>query len=225
MASYLIIGASSGIGKEIVSQLRSENHKIWATSRKEGLDGLIVLDPKDPASFATIEEPLDGLVYCPGSITLKPLKSLREEDFKEDFETNLLGAFRILKHYLPNLQANGGSVVLFSTVAAQLGLPFHASIASAKGAIEGMTRSLAAELAPKIRVNAIAPSLTDTSLASKLLDTESKRKAAEDRHPLKRIGQASDIASLAVWLLSAKSQFVSGQVIAIDGGLGSIKPN
>lgn len=179
-----------------------------------------------PESFPEIEVALNGLVYCPGTITLKPFRSLKEQDFLQDFEINLLGAFRVLQKYLPLLQqSEKASVVLFSTVAVSLGLPYHASVASAKGAVEGLTRSLASEWAPKIRVNAIAPSLTDTPLANRLLDSDSKRKASLERHPLKTIGQASDIASLACWLLSEKSQFVTGQIWKVDGGIGSLKVN
>ncbi len=228
MGNYLIIGARTGIGKEIKNILQTQNEVVFLTSSQNPPSDpdLLYLDVRKPESFPELEVALDGLVYCPGTITLKPFRSLKEQDFLQDFEINLLGAFRVLQKYLPLLQqSKKASVVLFSTVAVSLGLPYHASVASAKGAIEGLTRSLAAEWAPKIRVNAIAPSLTDTPLATRLLDSESKRKTAEERHPLKTIGQASDIASLACWLLSEKSQFITGQVWKVDGGIGSLKVN
>lgn len=226
MGNYLIIGASSGIGKEIKTILRNQNETVLVASRenKSNDPDFFSLDVTKPDSFPELDYTLNGLVYCPGTITLKPFRSLKEDDFLKDFEINLLGAFRVLQKYLPLLQkSEKASIVLFSSVAVGLGLPYHASIASAKGAIEGLTRSLAAELSPKIRVNAIAPSLTDTPLASRLLDTETKRKLTEERHPLKMVGQASDIASLACWLLSDKSQFVTGQIWNVDGGMGSLK--
>lgn len=228
MNSYLIIGSGSGIGNQIAGLLQKQNEKVWGAGRENRTSStdFLTLDVTKPETFPVLEEPLRGLAYCPGSITLKPFKSLKEEDFLKDFEVNLLGAFRIIRHFLPNLQASdSASIVLFSTVAVQTGLPYHASIASAKGAVEGLTRSLAAELAPKIRVNAIAPSLTDTPLAGKLLDNETKRKAAEERHPLKTFGRSEDVASLAVWLLGEHSKFVTGQVWAVDGGMGSVKTN
>lgn len=226
MGNYLIIGGSSGIGKEIKTILRNQNETVLVASRENKSDDpdFFSLDVTKPDSFPELDYTLNGLVYCPGTITLKPFRSLKEVDFIKDFEINLLGAFRVLQKYLPLLQkSEKASVVLFSTVAVGLGLPYHASIASAKGAIEGLTRSLAAEWSPKIRVNAIAPSLTDTPLASRLLDTETKRKSTEERHPLKMVGQASDIASLVCWLLSDKSQFVTGQIWNVDGGMGSLK--
>ena len=171
-----------------------------------------------------IEGKINGIVYCPGTINLKPLKSLKLEDFQNDLEINLLGAVKVINKYFSNLKsAEKASIVLFSTVAVQTGMPYHASIASAKGAIEGLTRSLAAEFAPSIRVNCIAPSITNTPLADKLLNNESKLKASEDRHPLKRIGSAEEIAHTVEFLLSDKSGFITGQIIKIDGGISSVK--
>jgi NAD(P)-dependent dehydrogenase (short-subunit alcohol dehydrogenase family) len=166
---------------------------------------------------------LDGLVYCPGSILLKPFKSLGVQQFQADFELNVLGAVRCLQAAEGALKkGNAPSVVLFSTVAVKKGMPFHASIAAAKGAVEGLARSLAAEWAPIVRVNAIAPSLTDTPLAERLLASEEKRKAAADRHPLKRVGTAAEMASLAAYLLSPAAGFITGQVVGADGGMGSL---
>jgi NAD(P)-dependent dehydrogenase (short-subunit alcohol dehydrogenase family) len=155
---------------------------------------------------------------------LKPFHLLRSRDFVRDLEVNYLGAVKTLQHYLPRLrEADSASVVLLSTVAVQTGLAFHASVAGAKGAVEGLTRALAAELAPKIRVNAVAPSLTDTPLARSLLNQPAKRESASKRHPLQRIGTPADIASAVCFLLADESGWITGQVIAVDGGLSRIR--
>ena len=165
-----------------------------------------------------------GLVYCPGNINLRSFRSLKMEDFRNDWELNTGGAIRVLQTYYGNLQvATKPSVVLFSTVAVRVGMPYHSSVAAAKGALEALVKSLAAEWAPHIRINVIAPSLTDTPLAGRLLDSESKIAAAEERHPLRRIGKASEIASLASFLLSEKAASITGQVIHADGGISSVK--
>jgi len=171
-----------------------------------------------------IDQTIDGLVYCPGSINLKPFRSLKADDFIQDFQVNLVGAVRCVQQYLPKLQASTNpSVILFSTVAVKTGMSFHASVSAAKGAVEGFGRSLAAELAPKVRVNVIAPSLTATPMAEKLTNSEAKLKASEERHPLKRIGQATEIAAMARHLLSDESGWITGQVFHIDGGMSSLK--
>jgi len=171
-----------------------------------------------------IPEVLDGLVYCPGTINLKPFHQLTEEDFLADFQVNLLGATRVLQQALPSLKKSPtASVVLFSTVAVKCGMPFHSSIAAAKGAVEGLTRSLAAEWAPKIRVNAIAPSLTDTPLAAIFLGDDKRREAAAERHPLKNIGQPEHVAELVSYLLSDAARFTTGQIFRPDGGLSSVR--
>jgi NAD(P)-dependent dehydrogenase (short-subunit alcohol dehydrogenase family) len=176
----------------------------------------------DPGS---LPKRIQGLVYCPGSIRLRPFQRLKPEEFLEDFQINLLGAVNAIKACLPGLKSAKapGSFVLFSTVAVQTGMPFHASIASAKGAIEGLTRSLAAELAPKIRVKAIAPSLTDTPLAEALLSDDGKRTAAAKRHPLHRIGNTADIAAAATFLLDDSASWITGQILAVDGGMGAVR--
>ena len=171
-----------------------------------------------------LPDTIDGFVYCPGSINLRPFKGLTSEAFEKDFQINVLGAINSLKSVLSNLSNSGnGSVVFFSTVAVQTGMPFHSSVASSKGAIEGLTRSLAAEFAPKIRVNAIAPSLVDTPLASKFLNNESKLEKANERHPLGRIGNAKEIAQAAVFLLGSESSWMTGKVLQLDGGIGNLK--
>lgn len=171
-------------------------------------------------------EVLDGFVYCPGSITLKPFRGLKTEDFAKELELNFLSLIRVLHGILPNLKASKkASLVFFSTVAVKVGMPFHTSISAAKGAIEGFARSLAAEYAPSLRVNVIAPSLTDTPLAEKLISNQSKRGMIEERHPLRRIGEAIDIAHLVEYLLSDKSSWMTGQTLGIDGGLSSLNLN
>ena len=175
-----------------------------------------------PTSKAAVPDALDGLVYCPGSIDLRSFRSLKADTFQQAFDLNVVGAVRCLQAAERALKkSEQASVVFFSTVAVQRGMPFHAAIASAKGAIEGLTRSLAAEYAPKIRVNAIAPSLTDTPLAEKLLASDDKREASAKRHPLNRVGTAGEIASMAAYLLSDNAAFVTGQIIGMDGGLGA----
>ncbi|GAB4127664.1 MAG: SDR family oxidoreductase [Ignavibacteriales bacterium] len=230
MNTYLIVGGTSGIGLETTKLLNKNNRVIVLSREERNLDGLdnvefISADVTKPIDeLPQISEPINGIVYCPGTINLKPLKSLKLEDFQNDFEVNLLGPVKVINKYFNNLKEAGkSSIVLFSTVAVQTGMPYHASIASAKGAVEGLTRSLAAEFAPNIRVNCIAPSITNTPLAEKLLNNETKVKSSEDRHPLKRIGDAKEIAEAVAFLLSDSASFITGQVIKIDGGISSIK--
>lgn len=229
MANYLIVGGSSGIGRSLVDQLLAEGHSIsvWAREQRDlpasvSFTAYDVTGESDPPK-ETLPDSLDGLVYCPGSIDLKSFRSLKAPAFRESFELNVVGAVRCLQAVeRPLKKSPVGAVVFFSTVAVQRGMPFHASVAASKGAVEGLTRSLAAEYAPSIRVNAIAPSLTDTPLAEKLLSTEDKRQASADRHPLKRVADASEIAAMAAFLLSEKAAFMTGQIIGMDGGLGAL---
>jgi NAD(P)-dependent dehydrogenase (short-subunit alcohol dehydrogenase family) len=225
---FAIIGGNSGIGLSTVQRLKNSGHEIFAAARNttelEKL-GIAVqsFDATAPGSLVWPEK-LDGLVYFPGTIQLKPFHRLTAEDFQKDFQVNLLGAVAALQSALPALKASGNaSVVLFSTVAVAQGMPMHASIASAKGAVEGLTRSLAAEWAPVIRVNAIAPSLTDTPLAAALLNSDLKKEASAKRHPLQRIGSSDEFSEIVEFLLSDAARFMSGQIIHVDGGLSSIK--
>jgi len=231
MKTYLIIGGTSGIGLE-ATKILSQNNRVIVLSRdKRNIEGLSNVEfhsadvTKSIDELPQIADAIDGLVYCPGTINLKPLKSLKIDDFQNDIEVNLFGAVKVINKYFPNLKSTErASIVLFSTVAVQTGMPYHASIASAKGAVEGLVRSLAAEFSPNIRVNCIAPSITNTPLAEKLLNNEVKLKASEDRHPLKRIGEAKEIAETVAFLLSDSASFLTGQVIKVDGGISSIKP-
>ena len=230
--NFLIIGGSTGIGLEIVKALHKKGHEIYVGSRTNdqltGLDGVhhFTLDVKtDPFNLTKLPEILNGLVYCPGTIRLKPFQRLTIDDFSEDLQINFLGAVKTIQACLKKLKKSStpASVVLFSTVAVKTGMPFHTSVAGAKAAVEGLTRSLAAEFAPRIRVNAIAPSLTDTPLAGNLLSSEEKRQASADRHPLKRIGTPQEVARLALYLLSDDSAWITGQIVPIDGGMSTLK--
>lgn len=230
MGKYLIIGGNSGIGKALLQQLHKNGHEVIAANRK-GLTEMpigveyIEYDATNPESTLTLNEAIDGIAYCPGSINLKPFSRLTLEDVRQEMELNFFGAFRTLQMVYPALKkSNQASVVLFSTVAVGTGMSFHASIASAKGAVEGLVKSLAAEWAPFIRVNAVAPSLTDTPLAEKLLGNDVRKQAAADRHPLKNFGEAQDIAEAAYYLLTPASKWVSGQILHVDGGMSTLKP-
>ncbi|MBL7917963.1 MAG: SDR family oxidoreductase, partial [Bacteroidia bacterium] len=209
MKTTLIVGASSGIGKALALTLTSNNEKVISVSRTNPtINGVehFNYDVLSTDDFPKITNPIDGIVYCPGSINLKPFRTLKKQDFLNDLELNVLGAIKCIQTYTPNLaSSNLASIVLFSTVAVKTGMNFHSTVAVSKGAIEGLTKALAAEFSPKIRVNCIAPSLTQTALADKLINTPDKMEASSNRHPLKRIGKADDIANAAQFLLSDKS--------------------
>ncbi len=227
MANILIIGGSKGIGFQLAQDL-SENNQVTTVSRtkSEALKSSIKqieLDVLDSV-YEYEGDVLDSLVYCPGSINLRPFNRLNEQDFLEDFTINVLGAVKSIQANLSKLKkSNNGSIVLFSTVAVSQGMPFHSSVAASKGAIEGLVKSLAAELAPTLRVNAVAPSVTNTPLASKLLSSEDKIEKSGERHPLKRVGQPQDIASIVEFLISDKSSWITGQIIGVDGGMSTVR--
>ena len=230
---FLVVGGSSGIGLEIVRRLSTAgaNVTVWSRTAPDELEELGVSHETVDVTRdlgeqgASVPDRLDGLAYCPGSINLKPFSRLTDDDFRSEYELNVLGAARVVRACLPALtHGEGSSIVMFSTVAAQVGMSFHASIGAAKGAVEGLGRSLAAELAPKyVRVNMVAPSATDTPLAERILGNEKKREASAERHPLKRVGEPADIAAAAVYLLSPDSGWMTGQVLRVDGGMSSVR--
>ena len=223
-------GGTSGIGSATVNRLLENGDTVFCACRnpdelppEPGVRG-IPFDATRPSSIAGLPDRLDGFIYFPGTINLKPFRRLTDEDFLADYQINVLGAVNLLRQALPLLlRADHASAILFSSVAAQSGLPFHSSIAAAKAAVEGMARSLAAELAPRVRVNAIAPSLTKTPLAAPLINTENKLENSNRRHPLNRIGDPAEIAHLVHFLLSEGSAFMTGQVLRPDGGLSTLR--
>lgn len=232
MKNYIVIGGSSGIGKAITEELAAIGNAVSVFSRTaKDIDAIPTVEHitfdvlTDELSEDELPTEIDGLVYCPGSINLKPFHRFKTEAFQEDWNINVLGAIKTIQACLPGLKKANGSVVLFSTVAVQTGMPFHSSVAASKGALEGLTRSLAAEYAPTIRFNCIAPSLTKTPLASRLLATPEKEEASANKHPLKAVGNPEDLAKMATLLIGENGKWITGQVIGIDGGMGSLKPN
>ena len=233
MSTYLIAGGSRGIGLELVRLLAPQASRIdvWSRSVDElqttAVVSHAVADFTDTAApLPEAPESIQGAVYCPGTVNLKSFRALSEDDFRRDWEVNLLGAVRFLKACQPKLSGADGrpaSVVLFSTVAVGQGMPMHASVAAAKGAVEGLVRSIAAEWAPKIRVNAVAPALVDTPLVERMLSTPEKREAMSARYPMKRVGTAADAAALARFLLSDESGWMTGQVLGLDGGMSTVR--
>jgi 3-oxoacyl-[acyl-carrier protein] reductase len=226
MKTILIIGGSKGIGNAIINALVNTHNIINISRSKPELthNNLTHYSCDITKDELPDIEKADGLIYCPGSINLKPISRLSVDEFKEDFEINVLGAVKAIQKYLPILK-NGDkpAILLFSTVAAKLGMPFHASIATSKAGVEGLVKSLGAELAPTIRINAIAPTVTDTELASKLLRNEKMVEAITERHPLKKILNPTEVAEMAVFLLSEKAASISGQVFQMDCGIVSFK--
>ena len=226
--NILLIGGSKGIGLEIVKQLHESHNLIVASRSDENLSEFNLNYQKfdalnDDVSNLDLPDQLDGLVYCPGSINLKPFKMMKPSVFEEDLQLNFMSLVKITHGLLGKLKASKqASLVYFSTVAVQTGMPFHTSVAAAKGAIEGFARSLAAEYAPSFRVNVIAPSLVNTPLAGKLLGNDKKKEKMDDRHPLKRVGEPKDIASIASFLLSEESTWITGQILGVDGGMSSL---
>ena len=229
--NILLIGGSKGIGLSI-TELLQDDHKLFVASRTTGeLDTSIVTHlefdvQKDDITSLNLPDQIDGLVFCPGSINLKPFKMLKPSDFEEDININFMSLVKTVHALLPKLKkSEQASLVFFSTVAVKVGMPFHTSVAAAKGAIEGFAKALAAEYAPTFRVNVIAPSLTDTPLAAQLLNNDKKREKMNDRHPLKRVGTTEDIAAIAKFLLTDQSAWITGQVFGVDGGMSTLNIN
>ena len=223
-----MIGGSYGIGLPLVKILNKEFNVHVACRTNDQLQSenvnFIKFDAlNDEFDSSLIPDEIHGFVYLPGSINLRPFKGLSVEAFKQDLEINLISLIKVLKTVMPKLiAADNSSIVLMSTVAVQRGMPFHSSVSVSKGAIEGLTKSLAAEYAPKIRVNAVAPSIVDTPLANRFLNNDLKIEKSAQKHPMKRVGNSNDIAEIINFLLSEKSSWMTGQIIGVDGGTSTL---
>jgi len=223
----VIVGGSRGIGSGLVSKLIDEGYTVYSFSRSRDDQAHhwfeFDIETEDfPAEH--LPELINAFAYCPGSIDLKPFHRIKVEQFQKEFNINVMGAVKCTQAVLSGLKNGNGAAVYYSTVAVNQGMPFHSSIAISKGAIEGLAKSLAAEYAPAVRFNVIAPSLTDTPLAERLLSTDSKKEASANRHPLKRVGTVEDLAQASYFLLSKESSWITGQVLGVDGGMSSIRP-
>ena len=232
----VILGATGAIGSSLSKKLVESGDQVHLVGRDQS--SLSELAKNLNSSFTVcdvLEEnfsekivndlkdvPINGLAFCVGSIDLKPLKLTKKSDFMQSFNLNLISATEVIKSLADNLKKNKGSIVLFSTVAVKQGFPNHAIVSSSKGAIEGLTLALAAELAPNVRINCIAPSLTNSKISNFLLKNEKMAESIAKMHPLKRIGEGSDSASIAKFLLSEESSWITGQILGIDGGRSSV---
>lgn len=227
MKNILVVGGSKGIGREIVNSQLEKGNNCYNFSRTEsGINNQNLIEEKiDILSDNLPEiENIDSVIYCPGSINLKPILQLKEEDFVNDFNINVLGAIKTVKKYLNNLKkGDDPSLLFFSTVAVGQGMPFHSSVSVAKAGIEGLTKSLAAELAPSIRVNCIAPTITRTDMAQRILRNEKIEENIANKHPLKKICEAKDISDMADFLISHKAKNITGQIMHVDGGMSTLK--
>jgi len=224
MRNAIIIGGRTGVGASTAKLLREGGWNVITTTHSEHTEGHLHWDvTAEVPDLSALPDEIQALVYCPGTIHLKPFKRFTDDDLRSDFEVNVLGFARAVRALEARLRAGSASVVTFSTVAVAQGMGFHASVAASKGALEGLTRSLAAEYAPTVRFNCIALGLTDTPLADRLLNTDAKREAAATRHPLKTIGQPDDVAAMVSFLVSDQGRFVSGQTFGMDGGLSTLR--
>ena len=231
MGNYLIIGASTGIGKQLALQLAESGNRVYATynntetspsNKLISYHPLNVLD--ETLNLEFLPDTVNGLVYCPGSINLKPFGRITPDEFVDDYNLQVVGAIKVIQSVFAKLRKSGnGSIILFSTIAVQNGFPYHSQVSASKGAVEGLTKALAAEFSPKIRVNCIAPSLTDTPLATNLLNTDEKKDNNAAKNPMKRNGEPIDIANMAEFLLSDKANWITGQVMHVDGGYSTLK--
>tara|TARA_B100000287_G_scaffold164629_1_gene155274 strand:+ start:533 stop:1219 length:687 start_codon:yes stop_codon:yes gene_type:complete len=227
MKNIIVIGGSKGIGREIVNSQIEKGNKCYNLSRSEsGINNPNLIEEKIDILNDNLPdiENIDTVIYCPGSINLKPILQLKEEDFINDFNINVLGAIKTVKTYLNNLKkGNDPSLLFFSTVAVCQGMPFHSSVSVAKAGIEGLTKSLAAELAPNIRVNCIAPTITRTDMAQRILRNEKIEENIANKHPLKKICEAKDISDMADFLISSSAKSITGQIMHVDGGMSTLK--
>jgi len=225
--TYVIAGAAGQMALATAKILKENGHRVIGISTREGnalYDVCFRITQYDFASFPQIDDPVDGLVYFPGTINLKPFARITRQDFLDDYLVNSLGAAAFAQAYLKSLKISpSGSMVFVSSVAVAVGMPFHASVSMAKGAIEGLTKALAAELAPAIRVNCVAPSLTATPMAEKFINTPEKMESSQKRNPMKKIGRAQDIAHAIAFLLGDQASWISGQTLAVDGGMNHLK--
>lgn len=236
MGKFVVMGANGGIGEALALRLSSAGHDVIATMRDMTASSSVLgganiacrqVDVTNPSSieaaFSDIDA-LSGFAYCIGSIDLKPLKAANDADYLRAYEVNVLGALRALKLLEPALKQGKGSVVLFSSIAVQQGFGNHTVISTAKGAIEGLTKALAAEWAGQVRVNCIAPSLTDTGIAKPLTSSAPMREAIEKMHPIARLGTADDSANMSAFLLGDEAGWMTGQIVHIDGGRSTLRP-
>ena len=226
MKNILIVGGSKGIGEQVLSEMILENHIINLSRSLPKISNTNLSNYTVDILHDELPdlEKLDSIVYCPGSINLKPITRLSLQDFRDDFEINIIGAVKTIQKYLPLLKrSNNGSIVLFSTVATKLGMPYHSSVAASKSAVDGLVKTLGAELAPKIRVNAVAPTITKTDLASNILRNDKIVENMVERHPLKKILVPNEVAKMVKFLISNDSSSISGQTFNLDAGLVSFK--
>lgn len=227
MGTYVIAGSSGTVAGVLAKTLAGQGHRLITVSRREALPESakhLQIRQYTRSELPECNEPVDGLVYFPGTIRLKPFHRITADEFLEDLHINTLGAIELVQHFLPGLQKSGkASVVFISSVAAQTGMPFHSSVSLAKGALEGLAKALAAEYAPHIRFNVVAPSLMDTTMGEKFLNTADKRENARKRNPMKHIGEPKDLSAVIQFLLSRDSGWMTGQTIAVDGGMGALR--